>query len=44
MLDYKERARAMVAEMTLSEKVSQMVHEAKGISRMSIPAYNWWND
>ena len=28
--------------MTLGEKVSQMVHEARGISRLGIPAYNWW--
>lgn len=44
MSDLKQRARAMVAAMSLSEKVSQMVHEARGISRLSIPPYNWWNE
>jgi len=34
----------MVNQMTLKEKTSQMVHEARGISRMNIPAYNWWNE
>ncbi len=30
--------------MTLREKVSQMVHQARRISRLDIPAYNWWNE
>ena len=30
--------------MTLREKISQMVHQARGISRLGIPAYNWWNE
>ena len=30
--------------MTLGEKISQMVHQARGISRLGIPAYNWWNE
>jgi beta-glucosidase len=30
--------------MTLEEKVSQMVHRSRGISRLGIPAYNWWNE
>lgn len=30
--------------MTPREKISQMVHQARGISRLGIPAYNWWNE
>ncbi len=34
----------LVSRMTLEEKVSQMVHEAKEIERLGIPEYNWWNE
>ena len=39
-----KRAEKIVSQMTLKEKVSQMVHEARGISRLNIPSYNWWNE
>lgn len=39
-----DRARALVAQMTLSEKCSQMLHESPAIPRLGIPAYNWWNE
>lgn len=39
-----ERARALIAVMTLEEKVSQMVHDAFAIPRLGLPAYNWWNE
>lgn len=42
--EMKERARALVARMTLEEKVFQMVHEAPAIERLHIKAYNWWNE
>ena len=42
--NYKEKAKSITASMTLGEKVSQMVHGAKGIPRLGIPAYNWWNE
>lgn len=38
------RAADLVSKMTLDEKVSQMVHGAKAIPRLNIPAYNWWNE
>lgn len=41
---FKKRAKALVAEMTLEEKVSQMVEESPAIGRLGIPAYNWWNE
>ena len=41
---FEERARALVAEMTLEEKAFQMVHGAPAIERLGIKAYNWWNE
>ncbi|MCD7929121.1 MAG: glycoside hydrolase family 3 C-terminal domain-containing protein [Clostridiales bacterium] len=41
---YRQRARALVEQMTLHEKVSQMLHTAPAIPRLGIPAYNWWNE
>jgi beta-glucosidase len=43
-MDPKNRASSFVASMTVGEKISQMVHQARGISRLGIPAYNWWNE
>ena len=43
-LSPKERAQDLVSRMTLDEKVSQMLHEAKGIKALGVPAYNWWNE
>ncbi len=40
----RERAARLVSQMTLDEKVSQMVHDAVAIERLGIPAYNWWNE
>lgn len=40
----RRRAAALVAAMTLDEKVSQMLHDAPGIPRLGIPAYSWWNE
>lgn len=44
LIEYKQRAKALVAQMTLSEKVSQMLNWAPAIERLDIPAYNWWNE
>lgn len=42
--EYEERARKLVAQMTLEEKAFQMVHGAPAIERLGIRAYNWWNE
>ncbi|MCL1842603.1 MAG: glycoside hydrolase family 3 C-terminal domain-containing protein [Defluviitaleaceae bacterium] len=34
----------MVSQMTLEEKVSQMLHYAGAVERLNIPSYNWWNE
>lgn len=43
-LSFKERAKALVAEMTLEEKVFQTLHWSAAIERLGIKAYNWWNE
>ena len=43
-MDYKKRAKELVAQMTIAEKMSQMRYDAPAIPRLGIPAYNWWND
>ncbi len=44
MSGIKDRAKSLVDSMTLREKISQMVHQSRGVSRLDIPAYNWWNE
>jgi beta-glucosidase len=39
-----QRARALVAQMTLAEKAGQLQHDAPAIPRLGIPAYNWWSE
>jgi len=43
-MDPQNRAKLFAASMTVGEKISQMVHQARGVSRLGIPAYNWWNE
>jgi len=40
----KERAKELVSQMTLEEKVFQMLHKAPSIERLGVKAYNWWNE
>lgn len=42
--EYRKRAADLVAQMTLHEKVSQMLSWAPAIERLGIPAYNWWSE
>ncbi len=41
---FETRARQLVGQMTLEEKIAQLMHEAPAIERLNIPAYNWWNE
>ncbi len=41
---FKEQARALVTQMTVEEKLSQMKYNAPAVERLGIPAYNWWNE
>ncbi len=43
-LPLDERVLDLIGRLTLDEKVSQMVHTARGVPRLGIPAYNYWNE
>ena len=40
----KKRAEALVAQMTVEEKASQLKFDSPAIERLNIPEYNWWNE
>ena len=40
----EKRVADLISRMTLEEKASQMLHEAKAVERLGIPEYNWWNE
>jgi beta-glucosidase len=40
----QERASDLVHRMTLQEKASQLVNQARAISRLNVPAYDWWSE
>ena len=42
--EYRKRAKELVAQMTLEEKVGQTLYQAPAIPRLGIKAYNWWNE
>jgi len=41
---FEQRVDQLISQMTLEEKVSQMVFDAPAIERLGIPRYNWWNE
>src|SRR5215475_176444 len=43
-LSPEERAADLVHRMTLEEKASQLVNQARAISRLNVPAYDWWSE
>lgn len=43
-MKFKQKAKELVSQMTLEEKVSQMLHYAAAVERLNIPSYNWWNE
>jgi len=43
-LSPRERAADLVHRMTLKEKASQLVNQARAIPRLGVPAYNWWSE
>jgi len=40
----REKASALVSQMTLEERAGQLRYNAPAIERLGIPAYNWWNE
>jgi|SRR5215469_2051904 len=43
-LSPEERASDLVHRMTLSEKASQLLNQARAIPRLKVPAYDWWSE
>src|SRR5271165_2408082 len=43
-LSPEERATELVHRMTLQEKASQLVNQARAIPRLGVPAYDWWSE
>ena len=43
-LSAKERAEALVDEMTVEEQAGQLRYDAPQVKRLGIPSYNWWNE
>lgn len=43
-LSFHERAKNLVSQMTLDEKVSQLKNNVGAINRLGIPKYNYWNE
>ncbi len=43
-LPLSERVDDLVSRMTLDEKASQLVNQARAIPRLKVPAYDWWSE
>jgi len=39
-----QRAADLVHRMTLEEKATQLVNQARAIPRLNVPAYDWWSE
>src|SRR6266404_168456 len=40
----QQRAEDLVRRMTVEEKVTQLVNQARAIPRLKVPAYDWWSE
>jgi len=43
-MDRESKINALISQMTLEEKVSQLSYTSAAIPRLGIPEYNWWNE
>jgi len=43
-LPFDERVDILMEQMTLQEKIDQLVYTAPAIERLQVPEYNWWNE
>jgi beta-glucosidase len=43
-LPAEQRAADLVHRMTLPEKATQLVNQARAIPRLNVPAYDWWSE
>ena len=44
VLPVDQRVKDLISRMTLEEKASQLVNQARAIPRLQIPAYDWWSE
>jgi beta-glucosidase len=40
----EERVTDLISRMTLEEKASQLVNQARSIPRLQVPGYDWWSE
>lgn len=43
-MNRESKIKELISQMTLEEKVSQLLHSSPAIERLGIPEYNWWNE
>lgn len=43
-LPFEERVDILVSQMTVQEKIDQLVYTSKSVERLQVPEYNWWNE
>ncbi|HKM79727.1 MAG TPA: glycoside hydrolase family 3 C-terminal domain-containing protein [Candidatus Acidoferrum sp.] len=43
-LPIEQRVDDLISRMTLEEKASQLVNQARAIPRLQVPAYDWWSE
>lgn len=41
---FRRQAEELVAQMTIEEAASQLLHSAPAVKRLGVPSYNWWNE
>lgn len=41
---FRRQAEELVAQMTVEEAASQLLHNAPAVERLGVPSYNWWNE
>lgn len=41
---FEKQAKALVAQMTIEERASQLTYNSPAIKHLGVPAYNWWNE
>ena len=43
-LPAEQRAADLVSRMTLEEKATQLVNQARAVQRLNVPSYDWWSE
>lgn len=43
-LPTEQRVSDLIKQLTLTEKISLLEYNSPGVTRLNIPAYNWWNE